>query len=220
MAEDTEELLEESAEGENKSKGLSTSLLIKIAIGLGIVLIALVVAFFMMPDPAPVEEEQAQLESPAAPDADVNAESETGSEDMADTDTDGIELPAVDETAVTSTDNESVSSSQPDLAAPAAKPNQMASEIMALQKQISGLQQDNQKLIKQVEQLVKENKKLTTQVSQLTAQRPSLDEVIADERLVSSYDSAAEFRQQRYRHTPQPELAPKWGEFETLKPAQ
>lgn len=212
MAENTEELLEESAESENESKGLSTSLLIKIAIGLGIVLIALIVAFFMMPKPEPVDGEQTQIESSAASETDDEADSM----DTADTDTGSIELPAVEEMA----DSDSRASSQPDTAPAGTKPDNMLSEIMALQKQISGLQQDNQKLIKQVEQLVKENEKLKTQVSQLTAQRPSLDEVIADEQLVSSNESAAEFRQQRYRHTPQPELEPQWGEFETLNPDQ
>lgn len=208
MAENTDEAQETDA-AEKPSKGLSTSLLIKVAIGLSVVLIALIVAFFMMPKES-VEQTESELETP------IEEQVEIEDTETADAETDSIALPDIEEDANTAPETPAVDAEQSATPTTPASDN-VLSEIMALQKQIGGLKQENQKLIKQVEQLVKENEKLKTQVSQLTAQRPSLDEVIADEQLVNNTETPAYFRQQRYRNTPQPELEPKWGEFDALE---
>lgn len=222
MAENTDDLLEETADGgeaqESKPKGLSTALLIKVAIGLGVLLIALIVAFFIIP-PSGDEGHTASedFRSQVEP---VNQDTAPGTGDAATATSGEIELPPVKGSAtapvaVSEADNTTASSS-PSTETSQGTSDKVLTEILALQKQISALQQDNQNLIKQVEQLAAENDRLKTQVSQLTAQRPSLDEVIADEQLVNNTEMPDTYRADRYRNTPQPELAPKWGEFEQL----
>lgn len=215
MADNTDDLLEENTDsGEEqagKSKGLSTALLIKVAIGLGVLLIALIVAFFFF-SPATDEEDTAGEA--------VQSEVAAVTEDMPADTSDEIELPPVEDSAsaplAASEAVDTTSTSAPATQTSPATSSELLSEMLALQKQISSLQQDNQKLIRQVEQLVEENDKLKTQVSQLTAQRPDLDEVIADDQLVNNNQVPGYYREDRYRNTPQPELAPKWGEFDQL----
>lgn len=222
MAENTDDLLEEATannedKAEAKTQGLSPSLLIKIAIGLGILLIAMVVAFFMMPSGSDTPENEASFQSQVEP-----VENESVPE--ATTDTDSIELPPVAETTPTAEPNATsetagmaiMAATTATAARPMNSPDKVLSEILALQQQIAGLQQENQTLIKRVEALVKENEMLKTQVNQMAATRPSTDEVISDEQLVNTGEVPLYYRQNGYLNTAQPELKPKWGEFDEL----
>ncbi|MTI64024.1 hypothetical protein [Methylophaga sp.] len=223
MAENSaDDILEEGSgeEPQAKKKGLSTALLIKIAAGLGVVLIALIVSFFFLSQSADVDTEdteqttQSESEAEAAP-----TESETESSNTEDT----IVLPEVpsDETAEEpSADNASEFNPAVGLAAtgasavssPVTQPTtKILSELVALQQQMAGLQEENQMLIKRVEALAKENEALKSKTRQIDNTNP--DAIINDEQLVNSDDIPLYYRESG-SGAPQPELEPKWGDFD------
>lgn len=236
MAEDkSDEVLEkkpskdsQTDEAEKPQKGgLSTSLLIKVAIGLGIILIAMVVALFLLSsspetDPAAtddteISETESQEVKEATEDDSTIVTPESGP----------IELPSLAETpAPTKTtsaptaqnDNTETAAVTPSAqAVPSAKApsNNVLAEMVALQKQLDATQQENQKLIKRVEQLIKENQSL--QRGTTSAAATTTANAVNDPSFVSNNDVPSYYRENRYSTTPQPELKPQWGEFQTLK---
>lgn len=227
MAEKSEDdILEEGkAEPEAKKKGLSTSLLIKIAAGLGILLIALIVSYFFLSKSADIDpettEDTAQTESDAASDPAAETAEET-SEDTTEEET--IALPDVPATETDESDNNNSADSGMNLAVgmaatgaaavtnPVTQPSsKILAELVALQQQLANLQDENQTLIKRVEELAKENEALKSRTRQVDNTNP--DAVINDERLVNS-DEIPNYYQGNGSSSPQPELEPKWGEFE------
>lgn len=227
MAEKSEDdILEEGkAEPEAKKKGLSTSLLIKIAAGLGILLIALIVSYFFLSKSADIDpettEDTAQTESDAASDPAAETAEET-SEDTTEEET--IVLPDVPATETDESDNNNSADSGMNLAVgmaatgaaavtnPVTQPSsKILAELVALQQQLANLQDENQTLIKRVEELAKENEALKSRTRQVDNTNP--DAVINDDRLVNS-DEIPNYYQGNGSSSPQPELEPKWGEFE------
>jgi|GEM_PF-1549166 len=211
---------------QTKKAGPSTSLLIKVAVGLGIVLIAMVAAFFLLPpssqsdgttsDEAEVSEVDTQeMTSEVAEEEPAAVTPEKGT----------IELPTLAETAApaetasapATENNNAVAAKVTPSPQPASTTNppsdKVLAEMVALQKQLNAMQQENQKLIKRVEQLVSENQTLK---STAPAAAPSVISPIDDEQLVNHDDVPLYYRQNRYANTPQPDLKPQWGEFQQL----
>ncbi len=223
---------DETAASENgaSKKGLSTSLLIKIAVGLGVVLIAMVVAFFVFSSSPETESataedtEISETETPETAEVDEDMEEETTPVVTPESGT--IELPSVAEnatpTAATQTPATEGGSSLTASEVPALQPaptgstssDKVLSEMVALQKQISAMQQENQKLIKRVEELTKESDTLRARLPQSTS---STAAPINDEQFVDNDDVPLYYRENRYSNTPQPELKPQWGEFQQAR---
>lgn len=223
----------DASEEEAPKKGLSTSLLIKVAIGLGVVLIAMIAAFFLLSSSPKPEDDVAAAEETEISEADtVNAEesAETAKEEEAPADvvttpeTGTIDLPPVAGAQATPTpnaDNSAVPAPVVPMLNPATSAtgssDRVLSEMVALQKQLNTMQQENQKLIKRVEQLARENQSLKiggSGTSSSSAKSPVADETFVDDGVdnVPLY-----YRENRYSNTPQPELKPQWGEFQQLK---
>lgn len=202
MAENQYDILEESDGGEAQEKqtGLSTSLLIKIAIGLGVLLIALLVSFFLLSSSGETETTE------------DNPTSESKQVEIAD---EALGLPVMPEpeSADAAVEMNDVPATGQNTTPPAT-PDKVLSEIIVLQKQVATLQEENQALIKKVQILVQENDVLKSKVDRLANNSP--DAVINDEQLVNTGDIPAYYRQNQYANTPQIELEPKWGEFNSL----
>jgi flagellar basal body-associated protein FliL len=227
MAEDKSDnnLEEEGAKDGKKDEaaqpqkgGLSTSLLIKVAVGLGVVLIAMLVAFFLLSsspetDTAEVEAEVSEADSQA-----LNEETSDASTDVAPAN-ETIELPSLTETATTSEttpatqNNSEVAGTSP--ATTAKTPtDKVLSEMVALQKQLDTMQQENQKLIKRVEELTRESETLRQRLPGSTSSSAS---PINDEQAGNNSEVPLYYRENRYSNTPQPELKPQWGEFQQAR---
>lgn len=210
----------EATEGEESKKGLSTSLLIKVAIGLGVLLIALIAAFFLLsgsPEP-----ESADTNETAISQTESEETTESASEDpsVVTPESGTIDLPPVAETtpdaetapeAVMETnaalDPAALSST---VATPNPSTQRVLAEMMALQEQLNSMREENQKLIRRVEELTKESQTLSTQLPQKS--NTSMVDPINDEQVVNRDDVPLYYRENRYANTPQPELAPQWGE--------
>ncbi len=209
MAENQDDILEEGDgdEAQEKQTGLSTSLLIKIAIGLGVLLIALLVSFFLLSSSGETETTE------------DNPTSESEQVEIADADKttdEALDLPVMPEpeSADAAVEMNDVPATGQNTTTPPATPDKVLSEIIALQKQVATLQEENQALIKKVQILVQENDVLKSKVNRLANNSP--DAVINDEQLVNTGDIPAYYRQNQYTNTPQIELEPKWGEFNSL----
>jgi flagellar basal body-associated protein FliL len=214
-------------------KGLTTSLLIKVAVGLGVVLIAMIAAFFLLSSSPKPEAGTAITEKTELSDADTESaeasevtvmEEEAPADAVTTPETGTIDLPPVAGTEATPS-AESQTSVAPAPVVPMLKPaatannasDRVLSEMVALQKQLTTLQEENQKLIKRVEQLARENQSLQAGgngIAGASSISPVADEAPVDDGVntVPLYH-----RQNRYTNTPQPELKPQWGEFQQLK---
>lgn len=217
----------EAKEDEAPKKGLSTSLLIKIAVGLGVVLIAMVVSFFLLsssPETATEVSEEAEVSETAS----QELNEQTGDDSAAVTPESGtIELPSLVETTAPkettpasasqsdNTETAAVTPSAQTATTGNAPSDKVLSEMVALQKQLDTMQQENQKLIKRVEQLAKENQTLRSGTP--GAISSSASSPINDEQLVSHDEVPLYHRQNRYSNSPQPELKPQWGEFQQAR---
>lgn len=223
----------DAAEEEAPKKGLSTSLLVKVAIGLGVVLIAMIAAFFLLSSSPKSEDESVTAEETEITEADTETteqadESVTEEEAPADVvtapETGTIDLPPVAGADVApSADTQT--SAVPVPVVPMLKPatsannssDRVLSEMVALQKQLNTMQDENQKLIKRVEQLARENQSLKTGGNEV-AGSPSVSPIADDALVDDGVDNVPlYYRQNRYANTPQPELKPQWGEFQQLK---
>lgn len=223
----------DAKEDEAPKKGLSTSLLIKVAIGLGVILIAMVVAFFLLSSSPDTESattedtEISEVESPETAELDEAMAEETTSVVTPESGT--IELPSLTETATATKateipatanniNNGTVTAPEAATSKPAltgnASTDKLLSEMVALQKQLSAMQQENQKLIKRVEQLTKESETLRGRLPQSTSSTTS---PVSDEELVNNDEVPLYYRENRYSNTPQPELKPQWGEFQQAR---
>jgi hypothetical protein len=203
--------------------------LIKVAIGLGVILIAMVVAFFLLSSSPDTESattedtEISEVESPETAEVDEAMAEETTSVVTPESGT--IELPSLTEaaTATKATGAKNINDGTVTVTeAAASKPaltgnastDKLLSEMVALQKQLSAMQQENQKLIKRVEQLTKESETLRGRLPQSTSSTTS---PVSDEELVNNDEVPLYYRENRYNNTPQPELKPQWGEFQQAK---
>lgn len=215
-------------------KGLTPSLLIKVAIGLGVVLIAMIAAFFLLSSSPEPDDETAAVEEAEISEADTESTElseateaeEAVPEDVVTTpETGSIDLPPVAGAEVTPS-SEASTSAAPAPVVPMLKPaasannssDRVLSEMVALQKQLSTIQEENQKLIKRVEQLARENQSLKTGSNEVASPSSTSQSPVADNGLV---DDGADnvplyYRQNRYSNTPQPDLKPQWGEFQQL----
>lgn len=227
----------EASEDEAPKKGLSTSLLIKVAIGLGIVLIAMLAAFFLLPsspssDTTTTEETQIS-EAETTETADAHEDEIEAPSSVVTPESGSIELPSVAENTSAPSAAESASAATENTNTPVTTPvvpssqpaaaintpsDKVLSEMVALQKQLNTMQQENQKLIKRVEQLAKENQTLKSDTPQ-KAKQNSAASPVDDSQFVDNGDDEVPlyYRQNRYANTPQPELKPQWGEFQQLK---
>jgi flagellar basal body-associated protein FliL len=223
----------DTSEEEAPKKGLSTSLLIKIAIGLGVVLIAMIAAFFLLSSSPKPEDDAAaaeEIEISEADTANTEESAETALDEEAPADvvttpeTGTIDLPPVagaEATPASNADNSAAPAPVVPMLNPATaatgSSDRVLSEMVALQKQLNTMQQENQKLIKRVEQLSRENQSLKiggTGTNSSTANSPVAEEAFVGDGVdnVPLY-----YRENRYSNTPQPELKPQWGEFQQLK---
>lgn len=227
MAEKSEDDIQEEgkAEPEAKKKGLSTSLLIKIAAGLGLLLVALIVSYFFLSKSADIDpettEDTAQIESDTASEPAAEA-TEATSEDTEPEETIALpDVPATDTDESNNTDNAAseinpavgmAATGAAAITNPVTQPSsKILSELVALQQQLANMQDENQTLIKRIEELAKENEALKSRTRQVDNTNP--DAVINDDRLVNS-DEIPNYYRGNGSSAPQPELEPKWGEFE------
>ncbi len=218
MAENTaDDILEESTEEPQETKkGLSTSLLIKIAAGLGVLLIALIVSFFFLSKSADEATDNMEETTQSESEAETSApDSETAEETIALPDTPSTETTASSAVETTSEINPAAGLAATGAAAvsnPVTQPTtKILSELVALQQQMANLQEENQTLIKRVETLAKENEALKSKTRQVENTNP--DAVINDDRLVNS-DEIPNYYRSGGSSLSQPQLEPKWGDFE------
>lgn len=224
MAENTaDDILEEdsgSDEVQTEKKGLSTSLLIKVAAGLAVLLIALIVSFFFLSKSGDIDPESTAENAQSESETEVeSAEAVTDSGQTEDTivlpdtpPTDTAQDPVVADANEIDPAVGMAATGAAAVTSPVTQPTtKILSELVALQQQIAGLQEENQTLIKRVEQLAKENEALKTQTRQVANTNP--DAVINDDQLVNS-DEIPNYFRGNVSSTPQPELEPKWGEFD------
>ena len=209
MAENQDDILEESDgnEAQEKQKGLSTSLLIKIAVGLGVLLIALLVSFFLF---------SKSSETDTAEDIPANESEQVEMADAEKSPDEALDLPVAPGpgSADATEENFDLPASGQSASAPPATPDRVLSEVIALQKQVASLQEENQALIKQIQDLVQENAVLKSKVDRLANNSP--DAVINDDQLVNTGETPAYYRRNQYANTPEIELEPRWGEFDPL----
>ena len=232
-----DDLLEEESSKSNKKDndeaeqpekgGLTTSLLIKVAIGLGVVLVAMVVAFFLFSGSPETENQSSEETAVSETKVDEVDEQRTEEESVVTPESGTIELPPLTatkppaETTTSTTTAESntvplppaTATSQPAAASNASSAKVLA-EIVALQKQLESMQQENQRLIKRVEQLTQESETLQSRLPQSSSSKTI---TMTDERFVDNDDVPLYYRENRYSNTPQPELKPQWGEFQQAR---